>query len=568
MRASPCDSSSTMSATRSAASGSASARAASAIAQRRRGSARRSRSTSRRRVGELRRPAAAARAAPRSTRYSALRGLVVVDRLRERHQHAADARGAQFGERQRAGAADHEVGPGVGGGHVGDEGLDARGDAGLAYARVGVGAQLLAALVAHFDASTSVQRRQRLRHRRVQRARALAAAEHQQAQRRRRARRSAAAGGGTAAISLRTGLPTTSSRRRRSVCGKPVSTRRAKRASTRLVRPGARFCSCTSSGMPASRAARPPGPAAIAAEADHRARLALRAARARAARTARSTRNGAPSSVAMPLPRTPLHRDGVDRRRRAAAPGAFPCRRRRRATSPARRARAARARPRGPGRCGRRCRRRGSSPDAGRRCAPLMRVLPSVGFDALAQAAGAAHARGRGGRGSGCAVAGTLPGDGCSASPRRRATWRSRAIEFVGHAQQQAERRAGHQHARAARGNQRQRQALGRQQAEVHADRHEALQARSTARRRTRSSRRSGGASRRTAARSRTRDRPAARTARSPAHTPTKPSSSAITARMKSVCASGRYDSFCTDAPRPTPNHSPRPTAISALVSW
>src|SRR3546814_5012946 len=42
-------------------------------------------------------------------------------------------------------------------------------------------------------------------------------------------------------------------------------------------------------------------------------------------------------------------------------------------------------------------------------------------------------------------------------------------------------------------------------------------------------------------------------------HTPTKPSSSAITEKMKSVCASGRYDSFCTDAPRPTPNHSPRP---------
>src|SRR3546814_21105600 len=51
-------------------------------------------------------------------------------------------------------------------------------------------------------------------------------------------------------------------------------------------------------------------------------------------------------------------------------------------------------------------------------------------------------------------------------------------------------------------------------------------------------------------------------------HTPTKPSSTAITEKMKSVCAAGRYDSFCTDAPRPTPNHSPRPTAISELLSW
>ena len=38
-------------------------------------------------------------------RYFGVLGLVVVDRLRERHQHAADAGGAQFGERQRAGAA-------------------------------------------------------------------------------------------------------------------------------------------------------------------------------------------------------------------------------------------------------------------------------------------------------------------------------------------------------------------------------------------------------------------------------------------------------------------------------
>ena len=111
----------------------------------------------------------------------------------------------------------------------------------------------------------------------------------------------------------------------------------------------------------------------------------------------------------------------------------------------------------------------------------------------------------------GCVVAGTLPGDRLQRFAAQARDLALGAIEFVGHAQQQADRGARHQHARTAGGNQRQRQALGRQQAEVHADRHEALQARSTARRRTRSSPRSGGASRRTAARPRTRDPRAAR---------------------------------------------------------
>ena len=46
------------------------------------------------------------------------------------------------------------------------------------------------------------------------------------------------------------------------VPGNACSTRSATRASTLLVRPGTRFCSCTTSGIPASRAASPPGPAA------------------------------------------------------------------------------------------------------------------------------------------------------------------------------------------------------------------------------------------------------------------------------------------------------------------
>ena len=151
-------------------------------------------------------------------------------------------------------------------------------------------------------------------------------------------------GGGSAAISARTGLPTTSSSRSAKLPGKPVSTRRAKRASTRLVRPGARFCSCTSSGTPAQ----PRGDAARAggeaAEADHRARLALaqRLQRRRAPRASSAQRRARAASrgpcrarraprwcrsamsccgtrrVSMP-PSAPSHSTGTPRARSACA---------------------------------------------------------------------------------------------------------------------------------------------------------------------------------------------------------------------------------------------------------
>ena len=38
-----------------------------------------------------------------------IEGLVVVDRRRKRHEHGAHAHGREFGDRQRAGTADHEV---------------------------------------------------------------------------------------------------------------------------------------------------------------------------------------------------------------------------------------------------------------------------------------------------------------------------------------------------------------------------------------------------------------------------------------------------------------------------
>ncbi len=106
---------------------------------------------------------------------------MVVDRGGERHQHAADADRAQLGQGRGAGAAHDQVGPGVGGGHVADEGFDAGGDAGLGIGLGRLVAQFLAALVAHVE--LRAERGQRARQRLVQGARALAAAEHQQAHR-------------------------------------------------------------------------------------------------------------------------------------------------------------------------------------------------------------------------------------------------------------------------------------------------------------------------------------------------------------------------------------------------
>lgn len=69
-------------------------------------------------------------------------GLMIVDGGGKRHQHAADTGGAQFGQGGRAGAAYHQICPGIGSGHVGNEGFDAGVDACLCIGRFGFGAQL------------------------------------------------------------------------------------------------------------------------------------------------------------------------------------------------------------------------------------------------------------------------------------------------------------------------------------------------------------------------------------------------------------------------------------------
>ena len=46
---------------------------------------------------------------------------MVINRVRERHQNARYAGRSQFGNGQRTGPADHQIGPFVGTGHVVDE---------------------------------------------------------------------------------------------------------------------------------------------------------------------------------------------------------------------------------------------------------------------------------------------------------------------------------------------------------------------------------------------------------------------------------------------------------------
>ena len=110
-------------------------------------------------------------------------GLVVVDRVRERHQHAGHADGRDFGHRHRARAADQQVGLRVGTGHVVDELEHRRADAQLAVARRERVAPTAPALVHHHGTLLRRQQRQRRRHHVVERLRSQAAADYQQVQR-------------------------------------------------------------------------------------------------------------------------------------------------------------------------------------------------------------------------------------------------------------------------------------------------------------------------------------------------------------------------------------------------
>ena len=70
------------------------------------------------------------RGAARDQRLRVVR-LMIVHRGRKRHENRRQSDGAQFRQRQRAGAADDDIGPRIRGGHVVDECIDLRVDAGV-----------------------------------------------------------------------------------------------------------------------------------------------------------------------------------------------------------------------------------------------------------------------------------------------------------------------------------------------------------------------------------------------------------------------------------------------------
>ena len=49
---------------------------------------------------------------------------------------------------------------------------------------------------------------------------------------------------------------------------------------------------------------------------------------------------------------------------------------------------------------------------------------------------------------------------------------------------------------------------------------------------------------------------------------PSRPSSSPMMAKMKSVCASGRKPHFCVPSPRPTPSQPPEPSDTCDWTFW
>ena len=107
-------------------------------------------------------------------------GLVIVDRVGQRHQQGRQTGGSQFTDSQRTGAADHQVGPAIGMGHVFDERLYVRLNTGFAITRGGDFTVIFASLVKDFRAQFHRDLRQGFRQQFVQRLGAQAAAHDQQ----------------------------------------------------------------------------------------------------------------------------------------------------------------------------------------------------------------------------------------------------------------------------------------------------------------------------------------------------------------------------------------------------
>ncbi|GIX21692.1 MAG: hypothetical protein KatS3mg121_0475 [Gammaproteobacteria bacterium] len=263
---------------------------------------------------------------------------------RVRHQHGAQAGGRQLRQRQGTGAGDGEIGPGVGLGHVFDEGRHAgrqprlRGNGLRPPPR-----SATPHWCQHLGTPTPPAARPappapRL----VEKARAAAAAQHQHAGRpppagealgrRRAGRRSRGAPGCRSCAPPRNAPP-----------GKPCNTTSASGASRRLVSPGTAFCSCTIQ-RPAQQPCRQPARTrGEAAHAEHRPRpqtqhgergleqrptepqrrrSARRRAHGRAGRSRAGPANGIPAPAATRAsrpPRAPIQATGTPRRRSASA---------------------------------------------------------------------------------------------------------------------------------------------------------------------------------------------------------------------------------------------------------
>ncbi|MNO72451.1 hypothetical protein D3C76_634010 [compost metagenome] len=108
-------------------------------------------------------------------------GLVVVDRVGQRHQHRRQACCRQFADSQGTGPAHHQVGPAISLGHVFDERLYLSLDAHLVITLGGDRCVLLAGLVEHLWPQRRGHFRQGLRQQFVQWFRTQAATQHQQA---------------------------------------------------------------------------------------------------------------------------------------------------------------------------------------------------------------------------------------------------------------------------------------------------------------------------------------------------------------------------------------------------
>ena len=336
-------------------------RAAVAIVSSRSGSASSARADPRRGGRRRTRRRAPATAAPASTIASALRGLVVAGRARERHEHRRDAGGGELGHGDRAGPAHRERRAGVQRLHV-----------------VFVAHELVLKPVS----GTSRGRDERAAH--VARSRdapvtwrtATSARSRQRSYRSRAASlsrpaprlppKTATSGGVVRARARRPrsrrriGLPVRTAPRS-GVPGSEIAARAPRRTATRLARPGAAFCSCTTAGTsPQARRhearqrrvapdadhdprPRPPHDAAGARERSERSHHGARGSRA--SRRRWRPRPGS-RSIAYPASGTT----------RASSPRRAPTNRIASARVPARRR--ARRPARGPGTRGRRSRRR------------------------------------------------------------------------------------------------------------------------------------------------------------------------------------------------------------------